>query len=204
MLNRSLNCKFKENKIKIVSGVTLKKKKFLFINNKMINLYLNIGTYWGIYNISEKQLEKEINFILNKIIQKNLVLNSGKSIVIDIYLIIIKMEGNLVFNCINYVLLSLSNLGIGVDCLIYQKIFNGVKNFNLISLICNKMKLFFWNITISQINYSRLICKIQAVGLVTVKFLIYVVLYFLNLKVLIKFKHDSIIYIVKKLHLKKN
>ena len=193
MLNRSLNCKFKENKIKIVSGVTLKKKKFLFINNKMINLYLNIGTYWGIYNISEKQLEKEINFILNKIIQKNLVLNSGKSIVIDIYLIIIKMEGNLVFN-----------LGIGVDCLIYQKIFNGVKNFNLISLICNKMKLFFWNITISQINYSRLICKIQAVGLVTVKFLIYVVLYFLNLKVLIKFKHDSNIYIVKKLHLKKN
>ena len=200
MINQSLFCKFRENNNVIFSGIIIKKKNILFKKKKIINLFLNFGIDQSLDDYSEKNLEKEINFTLNNLIQTNQIFNSENILFLDLYLIIIKNEGNLILNCINCAFLILGNLGIKLNSLVFQKSFYSIKNFNQLftnSISRNIKSISLWNITLDQIISARLICKIQTFGLISQRFIVLVILCFLNLKILIKFKHKYSLPIAK-------
>nr|UXY87614.1 hypothetical protein CcurKRNrm1_p084 [Cryptomonas curvata] len=201
MINRGLFCKFKENKALIVSGAIIKKRQNLLNRNKSLNLFLNFGTNSKICFFSEKQLEKEINFLLNKIIQENSIMCSEHLLIIDIYLIIVKIDENLVPKCINCILLTLSSLEIKTVSLISNLFFTGYNIFNNLTIISfneDKQNMPIWNIITSRIEPGRLICKIKAVGLFSIKSLTRIIFYSVNLKILIKFLYYSHLPIDKK------
>jgi hypothetical protein len=200
MINQSFFCKFKENNNIIFSGIIIKKTNILLKKKKTINLFLNIGIDQSLQYFSEKNLEKEIIFLLNNIIKKNQIFNSENILLLDVYLIIIKNEGNLIVNCISCVLLVLGNLGIKFNPFILQKTFYFIKKFNQLftNSIPRKIKtISMCNITLDQIISARLICKIQVFGLISPRFLVFVILCFLNLKILIKFKHTYTLPVAK-------
>nr|UXY88112.1 hypothetical protein Cry52Nrm1_p088 [Cryptomonas curvata] len=191
MINQSLFCKFKENNNVIFSGIIIKKTNILLKKKKLINLFLNFGIDQSLHNYSEKNLEKEINFLINNLIQKNQIFTTENFLFLDLYLIIIKNEGNLIMNCTNCVFLVLGNLGIKLNPFVFQKSLYSIKKFNQLftnSISRNIKSISMWNIIIDQIISARLICRIQAFGLITRRFMVLVIVCFLNLKILIKLK----------------
>jgi hypothetical protein len=111
---------------------------------------------------------------------------------LDVYLIIIKIEGNLSLKCIDCILLILSSLKIKEISLIYNIFFMGYKSFKNLtipSLNKYKKKKILWNFIISRIESAKLICKIKANGLLSFKFFIQIILYSLNFTTLIKIFH---------------
>jgi hypothetical protein len=193
MINQSLFCKFKENNNVIFSGIIIKKTNILLKKKKLITLFLNLGIEQSLHDYSEKNLEKEINFLINNIIQKNQIFTSENFLFLDLYLIIIKNEGNLILNCTNCVFLLLGNLGIKLNSVVFQKSFYSINKFNQLfpnSISRNVKSISLWNITLDQIISARLICKIHTFGLISQRFMVLVILCFLNLKILIKFKYN--------------
>ena len=192
MVNRSLFCKYGEKRAIIMAGIVLRRKKNFIPKKKIINLFLNIGVDSNLCIFSEKQLEKEINFLLNNIIHQSVTINLENLLILDIYLIIIKIEENLVLKSINCILFILCNLGIKPLSLVSNIFFSGYKIFNNLIITSfkkvNKKKM-LWNIITSRIEFANIVYNINAIGLFSFKFFIRIVLYCLNIKSLIKFFH---------------
>nr|UXY87126.1 hypothetical protein 1634Bnrm1_p086 [Cryptomonas sp.] len=187
--NKALFYKFEENKNIIISGITMSQTNLHVKKNSFINVFLNLGFNSRTFKSSEKLLEKEIYCQLNRVIWNSFPKHIENSSFINIYLVVIKNKGNLILNCINCVLLNFIRTEFRIKDFFFNKSFYFLKNSNILMFgVFEKIEELHsaCKIIIFQAPYSKIIFKILTNGLVSKNLLIYVSLFFLNFKMLVK------------------